>query len=63
MQARKLPNGNLLVPMRAVSADGNLLGDGMVEIGPSNPEYKNWLKDAERPNPEPVAKVPPPPRS
>ncbi len=42
----KLPNGNLLVPMRAEGPDG-LIGDGLVEIGPDHPDYKEWLPWAE----------------
>ena len=41
MQPKRLPNGNLLVPKRA-EGDG-WVGDGLVEIGPDDPEYKRWI--------------------
>jgi hypothetical protein len=41
-----LPNGNLLVPMRAES-DG-VIGDGLVEITPEHPDYQHWLEYLER---------------
>ena len=43
---KRLPNGNLLVPVRAESDDGTIVGDAWVEIGPDHPEYASWLKDA-----------------
>ena len=46
MKATRLPNGNLLVPMRAESDDGTLVGHGMVEIGPEHPEYAAWAERA-----------------
>ena len=42
MDAKKLPNGKLLVPRRAERPDGSH-GDGMDEIGPDDPEYATWL--------------------
>jgi hypothetical protein len=55
MYARKLPNGDLLVPVRAESEDGTL-GDALAAIGPSHPDYAAWLpfvrgeaRDDERP--------------
>ncbi len=35
----RLPNGNLLAPESAVAADGQVLGDAYVEVGPADPEY------------------------
>jgi hypothetical protein len=35
----RLANGNLLVPDSAVSADGRVLGDAYVEIGPDDEAY------------------------
>ena len=35
----RLTNGNLLVPDAATSADGRVLGDAYVEIGPDDAEY------------------------
>jgi len=35
----RLANGNLLVPDSAVSADGRVLGDAYVEIGPDDDSY------------------------
>jgi len=34
-----LPNGNLVVPRRVESEDGQTVGDGFEEIGPDHPEY------------------------
>lgn len=42
MEAKKLENGNLLVPIRAESE--GIIGDSMVEIGPDHPDYKVWLE-------------------
>ena len=33
MDVIQLPNGNLLVPESALADDGQLIGDGYVEIG------------------------------
>ena len=44
MEAIKLENGNLLIPKRAVSDDENpIIGDGIEEITPDDPEYEKWL--------------------
>ena len=40
--AKKLPNGNLLIPKRAEGPHREI-GDGAVEIGPDDPEYERWL--------------------
>lgn len=39
MYVIRLPNGNLLVPDSAVSADGQLMSEAYVEIGPDDPDY------------------------
>lgn len=44
--AQKLENGNLLVPMRA--EENEIIGDGMVEIGPDHPDYQAWLATVEQ---------------
>ena len=41
MLPERLPNGNLLVPMRAEGEDG-LVGDSVVEIGPEHPHFVDW---------------------
>jgi hypothetical protein len=41
MNAIRLPNGNLLVPNRAVQR--GVVGDGAVEVRPGTPEYEAWL--------------------
>ncbi len=46
VRARRLPNGNLLVPIRAESGDGSVIGDGMVEVAPGSPEYAAWESKA-----------------
>jgi hypothetical protein len=35
----RLPNGNLLAPESAVAADGQVMGDAYVEVGPADPDY------------------------
>jgi hypothetical protein len=45
---KRLRNGNLLVPARADSDDGGVIGDGMVEIGPDDPDYDEWVRELER---------------
>lgn len=62
MNARILPNGNLLVPVRVESEDG-VVGDAMTEIGPGHPDYAQWHKDLTDPNgwyaPWPPQQTPP----
>jgi hypothetical protein len=41
MTIQKLPNGNLLVPMRAEGK--GTIGDGIAEIGPDHPDYQKWV--------------------
>lgn len=41
MNAVRLPNGNLLVPMRFEHED--ITGDGMVEVEEGTPAYEEWL--------------------
>jgi hypothetical protein len=55
---KRLSNGNLLVPARAESDEG-VIGDGMVEIGPDDPDYDEWVRQLERQR----APAPPPPGS
>ena len=45
---KRLPNGNLLVPKRAVDEKTGAIGDGLVEIGPSDPDYEAWVRYLER---------------
>jgi hypothetical protein len=40
MKLRRLPNGNLLIPV-AVEL-GDILGDMLVEITPDDPRYADW---------------------
>ena len=48
MIAFKLPNGNLLIPKRAEDEEGlGIVGDGMVEVEPGDPEYDLWLPYAQ----------------
>ena len=44
MNARELPNGNLLVPKHP-NAPGPA-GDEAIEIGPEHPDYERWLPEA-----------------
>ena len=51
MRAIRLPNGNLLIP---VKADDPEEGDGVAEIGPAHPDYPKWFlfsEDGEDPRP------------
>jgi len=58
MRAIRLPNGNLIVPVRVESEDGLTVGDGHEEIGPDHPDYAEWLRFArERERPFPVEHV------
>jgi hypothetical protein len=43
---KRLSNANLLVLARAES-DG-VIGDGIVEIGPDDPDYDEWVRELER---------------
>lgn len=47
MLARRLPNGNLLVPRTATGPDG-IEGDAMVEISPNDPAWTEAYADWER---------------
>jgi len=42
MRVVKMLNGNLLVPARS-EGPGGIVGDGMVEIAPDDPDYEKWL--------------------
>ena len=46
MDVIQLPNGNLLVPESALAEDGQLIGDGYVEIGPADAEYDRLAERA-----------------
>jgi hypothetical protein len=48
VNARLLPDGTLLVPMRAEGPDGEI-GDGLVPLAPGAPGYERWLAEAIRP--------------
>jgi hypothetical protein len=48
MTVERLPNGHLLVPKRAVDEKTGTIGDGLVEIGPGDPEYEAWVRYLER---------------
>lgn len=41
MQPERLPDGRLRVPRRAEADDG-MIGDGMVDIGPDDPDWDVW---------------------
>lgn len=50
MKATRNDDGTLTVPKRA-EGGGGLIGDGMVTIGPGDPDYPawdKWLKGQER---------------
>jgi hypothetical protein len=43
---KRLPNGNLLAPLRAES--NGVIGDGVTEVSPSDPRYQELLAARER---------------
>ncbi len=42
----RLPNGHLLVPDSAISAEGRLMSDAYVEISPADAEYERFAAEA-----------------
>ena len=44
MNARRLPNGNLLIPVPLYGDD--IAGEGMIEVTPEDPRYAPWAEDA-----------------
>lgn len=48
MRAKRLPDGKLLVPFRAESDDGNIVGHGYMEIDSSHPDYEAWERSIRR---------------
>jgi hypothetical protein len=46
MYVIKLDNGNLRVPHSTLSEDGQILGEGYVEIGPEDPDYSRLAGQA-----------------
>jgi hypothetical protein len=42
-----LPNGNILIPLRAEGEHGEV-GHGAVEIGPKHPDYGRWRAELDR---------------
>lgn len=48
MAARRLSRDLLLV-MRRAEGPGGLIGEGMVEIGPDDPEYAGWAEYLDSP--------------
>jgi hypothetical protein len=52
MKAKRLPNGNLLVPATSF-VNGEILW-GMKEVGPGTPEYAEWADYVKEPKKEPV---------
>lgn len=55
MDAIRLPNGNLLVPLRAEGPDG-IIGDTQAEVGPGDPEYVRWMDYYQRVGRQPLVK-------
>jgi hypothetical protein len=46
MYVIRLPNGNLLVPESATSADGRVISDAYIEIGPADLDYERLAAGA-----------------
>ena len=46
MYVIRLPNGNLLVPDSAISAEGRLMSDAYVEVSPADAEYERFAAEA-----------------
>lgn len=44
MKAYKLPNGKILIPKRATDDEDKIIGDGMIEVSPGDPEAKKWIE-------------------
>lgn len=42
----RLPDGRLLVPMRA-EGPGGIVGDGLVAIGPDHRDFQTWSDSLE----------------
>lgn len=40
-EAKRLPNGNIMIP-ETVRGPNGLLGDRMTEIKPTHPQFKKW---------------------
>ena len=45
MQAIRLPNGDLIIPVR-VKGPGGIVGDSTEVISPEHPDYGAWLRFA-----------------
>ena len=43
-----LPDGRLVVPVRADSGDGTIIGDGVMTIDQSHPDFQKWMAWIER---------------
>jgi hypothetical protein len=43
VQVIRLPDGRLRVPQSATTDDGQIIGQGYVEIGPDDPDYDRLL--------------------
>lgn len=50
MSAYLLANGNLVIPIRAES--NGAIGDAMIVIGPTHPDYQRWHAEALTATPE-----------
>jgi hypothetical protein len=47
----RLPDGRLRIPLRAESEDGMLVGDGVVTLDQTHPDYAKWdavIRERER---------------
>lgn len=53
MNAYLLDDGNWLVPRRAESTDGSVVGDAMVKVPPDHPEAVRWARWYKRQGIEP----------
>ncbi|MFI6321335.1 hypothetical protein ACIBG8_27615 [Nonomuraea sp. NPDC050556] len=46
MYVIRLADGTLRVPQSLASADGRLIGNAYVEVGPGDPDYEKWLPES-----------------
>lgn len=46
MEPRRLPDGRIRIPVRA--EDGDVVGDGWLDIGPEHPEFEAWDADVKK---------------
>lgn len=46
MYVIRLADGTLRVPQTLASADGRLIGNAYIEVGPGDPQYDHWAAES-----------------